>query len=169
MRARLLDILFLVGIAAKGIDGVIEIIGGAFLLWVSPGQLADAAKSVTAEELREDPHDLIANLLLHGVSHLGSATTSFLAAYLLLHGVVKIAIIVALITGSLKVYPWAIGALTAFLVFQGYELITQPSVGVAVLTVIDLLIVLLTWREWRQGRTLRETWRSVRRRGDERA
>lgn len=32
MRARLLDILFLVGITAKGIDGVIEIIGGAFPL-----------------------------------------------------------------------------------------------------------------------------------------
>jgi uncharacterized membrane protein len=112
------------------------------------GQLADAAKSMTAEELREDPHDLIANLLLHGLSHGGSATTSVLAAYVLLHGVVKIAIIVALTTGSLKVYPWAIGALTAFLVLRGYQLITQPSIEVVVLTVADLMIVLLTWREW---------------------
>lgn len=157
MRSHLLDLFFLLGVAAKGIDGVIEAIGGIVLLWVSPEQLATAAQGVTAEELSEDPHDLIANLLLHGVAHLDSAATAFLAAYLLLHGVVKLGIITALIVGSLRVYPWAIAALTAFLIFQGYELVVHPSAGVAVLTVIDALIVWLTWREWRHGHTLRDT------------
>src|SRR4051794_29976261 len=49
--------------------------------------------------------------------------------YLLLHGVVNVAIVVALLIGSKRVYPWAMAALAAFVLFQIYELVTKPSVG----------------------------------------
>lgn len=42
----------------------------------------------------------------------------FVAAYLLVHGIVKLAIVVALLIGSRLVWPWAIAALSAFLLFQ---------------------------------------------------
>lgn len=161
-RAHLLDLAFLLGVLAKGIDGLIELVAGAILLWVSPGQLATAAQRVTAHELREDPHDLIANLLVHGVAHLDSRTTAFIAAYLLVHGVVKLGIVAALMLGSLRVYPWAIAALAGFLLFQVYELFVLPGVGLALLTVLDALIVWLTWREWRRGRTVRDAFARTR-------
>lgn len=155
MRARILDLAFLVGILAKAIDGLIEIIAGLALLWVSPAQLNWVAHRVTAEELSEDPNDLIANLILHGTTHLRGETIVFIAAYLLVHGVVKLAIIGAIAVGSLRLYPWAIAALAAFLGFQVYELVVHPGVGVAVLVVLDAVIVWLTWREWRHGQTLK--------------
>ncbi|MGO4250379.1 hypothetical protein AB4Y87_24565 [Paenarthrobacter sp. RAF54_2] len=40
--------------------------------------------------------------------------SAFVAAYLLVHGIVKLAIVVALLIGSRRVYPWAIAALIAF-------------------------------------------------------
>lgn len=162
MRERILDLVFLLGVLFKGLDGLIETIGGVLLLFVSPTQLKSATHAVAGPELAEDPHDLVANLLVHGVSHLHTGGELFIAAYLLLHGVVKLAIVVALLIGSRRVYPWAIAALGAFLIFQVYELVTNPSIGVAVLTVLDALIIWLTWREWRRNRELRNTWRGTR-------
>lgn len=161
MRERVLDLVFLVGVLFKGLDGLVELVGGVLLLFATPATLLSAANRVTAEELSEDPHDLIANLIVHGAARLHSGGVLFVAAYLLLHGVVKLAIVVALLVGSRRVYPWAMAALGVFLIFQLYELVTKPSVGVAVLTVFDAVIIWLTWREWRRGRELRTTWRGT--------
>jgi len=161
VKERILDLVFLIGVLFKGIDGLAELVGGIALLLVTPGKLIGVAADLTAAESAEDPHDLLANLLLNGVVHLDSGGKTFLAAYLLLHGVVKLAIVVALLIGSRRIYPWAIAALGLFLIFQIYEMFTQPSVGVAVLTVFDAIIIWLTWREWRRGRELRDTWRGT--------
>lgn len=156
-----LDLVFLIGVVGKGIDGLLELIGGIILLTTTPAQLLHLVQTITRRELIEDPHDAVATFLLHSVAHLDAGTTTFLAAYVLLHGVVKLAIVAALLLGSRRVYPWAIGALVLFLIYQVYALIVGPTVGMAVLTVLDLAIVLLTWREWRHGRTLHDTWRST--------
>lgn len=156
-----LDLVFLVGVVGKGIDGLLELIGGVLLLVTTPAQLQHLARLLTAGELREDPDDAIARALLHSLAHLDTGTTTFLAAYVLLHGVVKVAIVAALLLGSRRVYPWAIGVLGVFLVYQVYALVVGPTRGMALLTVLDLAIILLTWREWRHGRTLHETWRST--------
>ncbi|MEN2742421.1 DUF2127 domain-containing protein [Microbacterium sp. X-17] len=161
MKERLLDLAFLVGVLLKGIDGLVELMGGALLLFTTPSELTGAVNAVTAEELAEDPHDLIANLLVNGISHLHASAVWFVTAYLLLHGVVKIAIVIALLVGSRRVYPWAMVALSAFLIFQLYELVAKPSIGVAILTVFDAVIIWLTWREWRRNRELRVTWRET--------
>lgn len=158
MRERVLDLVFLVGVLVKGVDGLVELVGGGVLFFVSPARLKGAADALTARELAEDPHDVIAHLVRHGVEHLGSSGVAFLAAYLLLHGVVKLAIVIALLVGSKKVYPWAIVALGGFLVFQVYEVVISPGVGVALLTVTDMIVIWLTWREWRRDRELRHTW-----------
>lgn len=160
-RDRILDLIFLVGVVVKGVDGLVELVGGAILLFVTPDRLLGLTHAVFAGELAEDPDDPIANAVLRSVAHLDAGTTTFLAAYLLVHGVVKLAVVVALLIGSRRVYPWALVVLFGFLAFQLYELFTAPTVGIAVLTVLDALIIWLTWREWRHGRTLHQTWRAT--------
>jgi uncharacterized membrane protein len=157
LRDHVLDLVFLIGIAVKGLDGLGELVLGVPLLFFSHTQLSSAAHSVTAEELTEDPHDLVANLLLRSTAHAGHGTLLFVALYLIVHGVVKLAIIAALVWGAERVYPWAIAALVAFTAFQLVEFVLHPSVSVALLTVLDVVIIALTWREWRQHRSLRET------------
>jgi uncharacterized membrane protein len=160
-RERVLDLVFLIGVVVKGLDGLVEFVGGAILLFVTPGQILGITQTVFAHELAEDPDDPIANAVLHGVAHLDSGATAFLAAYLLVHGVVKLAVVVALLLGSRRVYPWALVVLLLFLIYQLYELFTAPSVGVVILTALDAFIIWLTWREWRHGRTLHETARGT--------
>lgn len=110
MKERVLDLVLLIGVLFKGIDGLVELVSGALLLIITPAQLQGAAKAVTGEELSADPHDLIANLIVHGTSHLHAGAVWFIAAHLLLHGVVKLAIVIALLIGSRRVYPWAMAA-----------------------------------------------------------
>lgn len=157
-RGHVLDLLFLIGVTLKGLDGAGELLLGLPLLFFSHAQLTSLAGSVTAEELTEDPHDLVANLLLRSAAHTTHGTLLFVALYLVVHGVVKLAIVLALIWGKERVYPWAIGALGLFVVFQVVELVLHPSVSVALLTVLDVVIIGLTWREWRRHRSLRETF-----------
>jgi uncharacterized membrane protein len=160
-RGLVLDVVFLVGVVLKGLDGLAELAAGIPLVFLSHGQLASLAVDVTADELREDPNDLIAHLILHGVASTTSGTLLFLAAYLVVHGVVKTAVVVALVIGARRIYPWAIAVLIAFTAFQLGDLVIHPSIGVAALTALDVVVIALTWREWRSGRTFRETTAGV--------
>ncbi|HWT39847.1 MAG TPA: DUF2127 domain-containing protein [Dongiaceae bacterium] len=164
-RKHILDLIFLVGLLWKGIDGFFEFLGGIALFFLSPTGVASLVHNLTAEELLEDPHDFIANLLIHGTSNLGKNFLLFGAVYLVIHGAVKLAIFGALVVGAVKVYPWAIGALSILTVYQIVELVIHPGVGLALLTALDIIIIALTVREWREKHTVRETlegtWRWI--------
>ena len=145
-----LDRVFAVGIIGKGLNGVAEAVGGVLLLLVSPAQLHHLVVALTQGELSEDPHDLVATHLLHTATGLDAGATLFGALYLLLHGAVKLVLVVALLRDKLWAYPWMIGVLGAFIAYQLYRIALQPTAGLVALTVFDALIVALTWREMRE-------------------
>jgi len=108
---------------------------------------------LTAHELREDPHDLIARYLLHTASHITTRTTLFGAIYLLSHGAAKIVLVVLVLRDKLWAYPWLIGLLLAFIAYQLYQIIAVHfSVGLTALTIFDAVLVWLTWREYQSKR-----------------
>ena len=146
----LLDQTFEVGIILKGVDGLLEMIGGLLLLAVSPATVDRVVTSLTQHELSEDPHDFLATHLLRTAHGLTGSAVLFGAVYLLAHGVVKIILVTALLKNQLWAYPWTIVFLGLFIVYQIYRLSLQPSVGLTALTVFDALIAWLTWREYRK-------------------
>jgi uncharacterized membrane protein len=146
----LLDQTFEVGIILKGLDGVLEVIGGLLLLVVSPATIDRVVAGLTRHELSEDPHDLLATHLLKTAHGLTGSAVLFGAVYLLSHGVVKVILVAALLKNQLWAYPWMIGLLGVFIVYQLYRLSLQPSVGLAALTVFDAVIAWLTYREYRK-------------------
>jgi uncharacterized membrane protein len=152
-----LDTTFKVGLALKAADGVLEIIAGTVLLLVSPSTLDRIAHSVTAHELGEDPHDRLAHLILHSTAHLSSGTTLFGAVYLLSHGISKVVLVVLVLRGRLWAYPWLIALLGAFIAYQLYVLVFVGfSWGLTALTVFDVALVWLTWREYQARRAERD-------------
>jgi uncharacterized membrane protein len=72
----------------------------------------------------------------------------------LLHGAVKVVLVVALLLNKLWAYPWMIVVLLIFIGYQLYRIALHPSAGLVALTVFDGLIVLLTWREYRRQRRI---------------
>lgn len=151
-----LDRTFKVSIALKGIDGALEIIGGVALLFVAPSTLQQWARTLTAHELAQDPHDFIANHLLHSASQLSHSTTLFGAIYLLSHGLAKVVLVIALLREQLWAYPWMIALLGVFIIYQLYRLTYRVTIGLTLLTLFDAFVVWLTAREYAIERRRRQ-------------
>ena len=55
-----LDLTFKIGLLLKAADGVLEIVGGVLLSFLSPARIEHIVRTLTTHELAQDPHDLIA-------------------------------------------------------------------------------------------------------------
>jgi uncharacterized membrane protein len=149
-----LDRVFEIGIIVKGLNGLAELVGGLLLLFVGPGDVHHLVAVLTQGELSEDPNDVIARYLLHTADGLTGSALLFGAVYLLLHGAVKVGLVIALLLNKLWAYPCLIIVLLIFIGYQLYRIVLHPSVGLVALTVFDALIVVLTWREYRRQRRI---------------
>jgi uncharacterized membrane protein len=147
-----LDRLFQIGIIAKGLNGLAELVGGLMLLFQSPSGIRHIVAVLTQGELSEDPHDVVARYLLHTASGLTGSAVFFGAIYLLLHGAVKVVLVTALLLNKLWAYPCMIAVLLIFIGYQMYRIALHPGAGLIALTVFDSMIVALTWREYRRQR-----------------
>jgi uncharacterized membrane protein len=147
-----LDRTFQISIVLKGLDGLLEIIGGLLLLAVSPAQINRIVVNLTQHELSKDPHDYVATHLLHYTQGLTGASVNFAVFYLLSHGIVKVILVVALLRNKRWAYPGLIVVLVAFIVYQLYRIALEPTAPLVALTVFDAFVVWLTWREWTRVR-----------------
>jgi uncharacterized membrane protein len=150
----LLDKTFNVALILKGLDGLLELLGGILLIVVSPETINRLAHSLTQHELSEDPHDFVAHHLLRLTANLHN-TQTFGALYLLTHGLVKIVIVIGLLRREHWAYYVGFVFLGGFVIYQIYRMTYAPSVGLALLTLFDLFIIWLTWREFQRMRHAR--------------
>jgi uncharacterized membrane protein len=150
----LLDKTFNVAVILKGLDGLLELLGGILLIVVSPETINRLAHSLTQHELSEDRHDFVAHHLLRLTANLHN-TQTFGALYLLTHGLVKIVIVIGLLRREHWAYYVAFVFLGGFVIYQVYRMTYAPSAALALLTVFDLLIIWLTWREFQRMRHAR--------------
>ena len=61
----------------------------------------------------------------------------------------------ALLLNKLWAYPWMIAILTLFIGYQLYRIALDPTIGLVALTLFDVTILILTWREYRVQRSRR--------------
>lgn len=155
-RAGAVHAVFELAVVLKGIDAVLEVIGAVLLLLVSPRQIGRAVALLTQHELSQDPHDLVAGLLVHAAGHLSVGGTRFASAYLLSHGALKLLLVWALLTSRLWAYPVAIAVFAAFCGYQVYRFALTGSLAMAALTILDLFVIAFTWLEWRRVRRDRD-------------
>ncbi len=152
MRERTAHRLFQLGVIAKGVDGVLELLGGVTFLLMDPRALGGLVRFLTAHELSEDPSDLVANALRRAVLHVSLDTQLFASLYLLAHGVLKLALVSGLWHGRRWAYPAALWFLGAFVAYELYRSVLGPSPALAALTALDVIVMALIWREWRSRR-----------------
>lgn len=150
------DKAFRISLWLKGLDGLLEIIGGILLLVITPDQIDRLARWLTQGELSEDPHDFIATHILKTAHHITGASLTFGAIYLLSHGIVKVVLVVEVMRDRLWAYIGLIGVTALFVVYQVYRLATEFSAGLFLLTLFDLLIIYLTQKEYRNHKLRRQ-------------
>jgi uncharacterized membrane protein len=150
--ATLLDKVFEGGIILKGISGGLEFLGGLLLLLIDPASIHRFLAFITQQEITDDPHSKIANLILNSTQHFNSGNKTFAIVYLWLHAVIKLIAVIGILRNKLWAYPFALVTLGLFMVYQMYSIIFKFSVGMILLTIFDAVIVWLIWREYSKER-----------------
>ena len=141
---------FEIGLLLKGIDGILEIIGGFLLLFLNPGRMSRLIHFLTQHELSEDPKDMVANLLVtlgHGFS---ISAQHFGVFYLMSHGIIKCILIFLLWHKKLWAYPLTIFSLVLFIAYQIYRYTFSHSVFLIMLTIFDMIMIILTYMEYKR-------------------
>ena len=118
------------------------------MLVIPQPKLNALAIFLTAPELAEDPTDRIATFLRHMVRELGADTKLFASAYLIVHDVIKIFLVAGLLRRRLWSYLVSLWFLTGFIAYQAYRFFFTHSLWMIALTVVDLIVAFLIWREY---------------------
>jgi uncharacterized membrane protein len=152
MNKKRVHLFFKIGVAIKGVDGLLESAAGAALLFTSRASVAGFADWLTAGELQDDPGDFVASHVRRFLTHL-AFHKYFAAVYLLAHGAVKAGLAAALWRGKRRAYPAALTILGLFVCYQLYRLGLTRSRGLALVTAFDLAVIGLIWWDYRGRRT----------------
>jgi len=142
--------LFLLSVWSKGIAGLVEAIGGLLLLFIPQTGLNAFVIALTAPELAEDPTDRVATLLQRIVHELTADTKLFISGYLIIHGIIKVLLVAGLLGRRLWSYPVSLWFLAAFIAYQMYRFLFTHSLWLVALTVLDLIVAFLIWREYQE-------------------
>lgn len=139
--------VFVVSVVLKGINGILEIIAGILLLFT--GAVTNIIEALVRGELIEDPSDVIANAVQHYVPYFSQHSQLFASVYLLSHGIIKIFLVIGLLRNKLWAYPSAIVVFFLFIAYQLYRFTYTHSIFLILLTVFDLIVIWLTWHEYK--------------------
>lgn len=149
-RRTLFERVYLVGVAIKGFDGLVELLLGVVLLFAP--SLVHLALKATASEAAEGTNPLrlwLADYITRTDRALVASSTIGLIVFLIVHGVVKVATAYCLVRRIHRAYPWAIAALALLLAFQLYTVVLDSTVTGWLVTALDVAILLLVVREYR--------------------
>jgi uncharacterized membrane protein len=142
--------LFKVGVVFKAIDAVFELIGGVAMFFVSPHQTERLIRLLLDNQLFGNASNPLVHHMVHALRHLSTDTKLFAAIYLLAHGVVKL----VLVTGLILKWQWAyLAAMTAFVLFLAYQIYRYThtgSIGLLVLSGLDVFVIVMTVLEYRR-------------------
>jgi uncharacterized membrane protein len=135
--------LFLIGIIIKGVDGLLELIGGIILLFIKVDFLAKIIEKIFQHELAHDPTDFFANYFMHTSQSITTSMLLFAAIYLIVHGAIKISLFLALWYKKHWAYPVAAVVLSLMIIYQLIRINAHHSIILIFLTLIDMIILVL--------------------------
>ncbi len=140
---------FELSIAAKAVLAGLETLTGIGLWALKAQWVWDFAGWLTASELVHDPSDRLASWAIRQAEQFGGPGQHFWAIYLTGHGLIKLAVVAALISGVRWAYPLSIAVLFGFIAYQLHKYALTGSWVMLGLSAFDLVVIWLVWNEWR--------------------
>jgi uncharacterized membrane protein len=150
--------LFRVAIALKGIDGGVQVIGALILALIPSSVITGLAHTVITRDLLGDPSGVLAQHLQTAAENFADGSTkTFAVVYLLAHGLIKLGLVYALARKIVRAYPVAAVVLGAFVVYEVIRAVQTHSIALPFFAALDLVIIVLVLREYRELRAQRRT------------
>lgn len=141
--------LFEISLICKGIFALFEIFGSIGTYLISEKWILCFVQHFTQAELAENPRNFIANHLLQWAQNFSISSKHFAALYLLSHGMIKLWLVVGLWRNKIWYYPTALVFFGLFIMYQLYRFTFTHSILLILITILDVIIILLTWHEYR--------------------
>ena len=141
--------LYLAVIAIKGFDGVIETIAGLVLAFAGSNRLYDLVLRATAHHLEGHPDSVWVEVVRYWFYNLTQKSTFFIVFYLLVHGILKSAIVINLLLAGRWIFPIAAAVLAGFVAYMGYHLTLRWSWWLLAFALFDMMTLALVLNEWR--------------------
>lgn len=139
--------LFKWSIIIKGAISVGEVVVGTALL-IIPAKYIIALVQGLGTYLSGYADSALTLKLVGELSAFGAGSAVFVAFYLLSRGLVKCSLIWALLKNILWAYPASLVVLGLLLAYQTYEIALHGSIFVIGISLFDIVVMYLIWREW---------------------
>src|ERR1700761_3078637 len=139
---------YMVTVAIKGIDGAIETALGLLLAIAGTERLANMILDFIVPELEQHPASRMWQAAHHGATSLSHDTGHFTIWYLIIHGLLKVAIAYNLLLEKRWIFIPAFVVLAGFIVFMGVHLMRQWSIWLFALALFDVVTLALVINEY---------------------
>ena len=134
----------------KGIFGIAELISGMGLLLVGRKSLNKVMLWIVDFEPFENHPKLMDRTTKFIAEHILGSLHTLIALYMIVHGLVAIAIVIALVHKKLWAFPTAGIIMALFIVYQIYRLALTFSILLLILTLVDIAIMFFLRYEYRR-------------------
>jgi uncharacterized membrane protein len=140
--------IFEFGIFLKGFNGVWETTSGFFILFLSKETISKLFYWLADKEMFEYPRDFFINLSLKFLENLSHSTKTFIATYILIHGLLNLFLAIQLYRDKVWAYLATISITVVLIFYQVHRIILHHSPVLIVVTIFDILFTILTWHEY---------------------
>jgi uncharacterized membrane protein len=140
--------LFELSILIKGIDGVLELLAGIVLFFISSREITGIVHFLFRYDF--DADDIINGFVLNITQNLTHSTQMFGAFYLLVNGIIKIAIVLALWSEKPIIFPIAGFILGIVTVFGIVRFLHSLSPLLFFFILLDIVIIILLYYEYKR-------------------
>jgi uncharacterized membrane protein len=134
----------------KGIFGIIELITGFGLLLLGRKSLNNVMLWLVELEPFENHPRLMDSTTRFIANHVLGSLHTLIALYMIVHGLVAIAVVIALVHKKLWAFPVAGTLMTMFILYQIYRLAEIFSIFLLILTLIDVALIFFLRYEYKR-------------------
>lgn len=147
-RNNVIEIGFYIGLLIKAANALVEFFGGILMLVLNHEWLNRLILLIAIPELKEDPSDFIVNYFIDFGKTISLNSQHSIAIYMLIHGLVKLTVIVLLVKKKLWAYPIAVGVFGIFIAFETYSYFNSKSYLLLIVIAIDIIITIMIILEY---------------------
>lgn len=140
--------LFKWSILIKGAISVAEVIVGTLVMFTPVSIITNITDYVIKNFFGGKTEGFLVSEIISNAEALVNIGTVLIGVYLIGRGGIKLALIIGLLRNKIWAYPWSLVVIGVLVLFQVFELVKTLHLGIIFVTVFDLIVMYLIWREW---------------------
>lgn len=145
----------------KALNGALEILSAILVLVVPPSLVLRVVEFATSGEIAEDPDDVVSTALRGAAEAFAFHSHYLIALYLILHGIIKVMLVIGIFAGKRIAYPLFMFSLALFGTYEVYRGFVRHELLLHALAIFDFLLLLLTAHEYRLRYPTRSSSRAM--------